>query len=156
MSRPRRLYTVAIPVLWATVASVGFQYPGDEYGLWAAGALPGLWLPLLVGEGSPLRGFWVVLAGGIIVTGALGAVLDRLRAPWLPWYALWVISAGVLCAATLASYPSWARAMSKNGSFQAYAMSSLNVGLTFSTAAMIVSTAAYRAGRRLLIRVRRG
>lgn len=155
MGRPRHLFLVLIPFLSAAITAVSFRYPGDEYGLWGVGALPGLWLTLFVGDGSPGWGFGVALAGGITAMAMLGAVLDKLRAPWVPWYALWVVAAGLLCATMLAPYPSWARAMSKNGSFQDYALSSLNMGLTLSTAATIVVTASLRAGIRVSATIRR-
>jgi hypothetical protein len=145
VSQPRRLFIITIPVLWATICTASFQYPGDEYGLWAIGALPGLWVPLLVHEGSPLSGLWLILAGGIPVMAGMGAILDRLRAPWLAAYAFWVIVAGCVCAAAIGSFPSWTMAIAKNGSFQAYALSSLNLGLAFAGVGLIVVTGLYRA-----------
>ena len=59
----------------------------------------------------------------------VGLLLDLLRAPrrWLviPWGVIAVL----ICVATIGSYPSYQRAMSKNGSLQAYIFFSLNIGL---------------------------
>ena len=155
MGQPRHLFAVAIPALWSTTMAVAFRYPGDEYALWAVGALPGLWLPILVGEGNLTRCLAFTLSAGVVVTAGFGAVRDRVRVRWLHWYALWVIAAGAICAWQIASFPSWARAMSKNGSFQAYALFSLNAGLMLSTTTMIAAVAAWHTGRRLIALPRR-
>jgi hypothetical protein len=148
------MFTVSLPAIWVVTSAAGFRFPGDEYGLWAVGSLPGLWFPVLLGCGDLKVGLWLTLLAGGAVTAGFGAVTDRLRVRWLPWYALWVVAAGVICGLELSSYPSWAKAMSKNGSFQAYALSSLNVGLMLSTLAMIAATAAWRGGGRLIARFR--
>ena len=76
--------------------------------------------------------------------------MDRVRVRWLAWYGLWVIAAVAICAWQIASFPSWARGISKNGSLQVYALFSLNAGLILATAATIPVAAAWRRGRRLI------
>lgn len=124
---------------------VAFHYPGDEYGLWSGAALPGLWLPILLPVGDIKHILWLTIPAGALVMAGLGAALDRLRSSFRVWYAIWVIAAGLLCCWTLSQYPNWPRAMARNGSFQAYALSALNVGLLFATVVMIAATAVWRA-----------
>ncbi|MGC1273035.1 MAG: hypothetical protein WBC44_04965 [Planctomycetaceae bacterium] len=144
MTHPGWLFAVIVPTIWAITCIVAFQYPGDEYGLWSGAALPGLWLPILVPVGDIKHILWFTIPAGVLVMAALGAALDRLRSSFRAWYAIWVIAAGLLCFWNLSEYPTWSRAMAKNGSFQAYALSALNVGLLFATVVVIAGTAIWR------------
>ncbi|MBA3314048.1 MAG: hypothetical protein M3552_00225 [Planctomycetota bacterium] len=143
LRQPRRLYTVAVPTVWAITSLVNFRFPGDEYGGWGAGSLPGLWVVPLI-DGSPLPLLPFVLVGGFVVMMALGAILDKLSSPWMPWYSIWLIAAGAIFGYSLSRFPSWDRAMSKNGSIEAYLLPALNLGLLFSTVTMILATGCYR------------
>jgi hypothetical protein len=147
--RPKWLFTVTIPAAWATTCFAGFHFPGDEYGLWAAASLPGLWLVFLIPVNDVNVALWMILAAGSVVMAALGAVLDRLRSSFIVWYALWTVSAGMLCWLMLRDFPSWQRAMSKNGSFQAYALSAMNVGLLLSTIVVLAGTSLIRLNSRV-------
>jgi hypothetical protein len=71
----------------------------------------------------------------------LGILLDLLRARRWWWLGLWAAVAVALLGTTLADYPSYQRAMSKNGSLGAYIYFSLNAGLTVASLIMLVVAA---------------
>lgn len=132
-------YVISVPVLWMAVSAINFHYPGDEYGGWGVGSLPGLWiLPIVGTSGSPSRLVPYVLAAGGMVMATLGWAMDGLRTPLIPWAIVTAIAAGLFGAWALAPFPSWERAIAKNGSIQAYILPSFNLGLLSSTVLMIM------------------
>ncbi len=144
-------YIWLVPAAWALCALVSFQYPGDEYGLWAANALAGLWSLFLVGNsGSPSGLVLPIVLGGSLVMAIAGFILDRLRVRCWLFAGLWAISAAALCVTTILSYPSYQKAISKNGSLAAYVLNSLNMGLYMavlvSIALALIILAAHRLG----------
>lgn len=146
MSRPRWLFTVLVPLVWGLICVVNFFAPGDEYSGFASGSLPGLWiLPLLTSSGSPLSLLPFIVAAGIFPMAALGFAMDRLRPPIIPWLVIIGVTTAMLCCYGLSHYPTWERAMAKNGSFEAYFWPSLNLGLFFSTAILVFAMGLYRA-----------
>lgn len=155
LKQPRRFYLFVLPLLWGTIDLVNFHYPGDGYGGWAGSSLPGLWAAYLVNCESPLQAVSVVLLAGGLVTLALGWLMDWLRVPWSAWYAIWLIAAGLLFCWSVSHYPTWDRAISKNGSIQAYILPSLNVGLMFASVSCAVVTVVVRCVARALWALRR-
>jgi hypothetical protein len=152
--QPRRFYLVVLPLLWGVIDFVNFYYPGDEYGGWAGSSLPGLWAAYFV-NGHPGQAVPVVLLAGGLVMAAFGWFMDWLRVPWSAWYAVWLVAAGLLFCWSVSFYPTWDRAISKNGSIQAYILPALNLGLMFSSIACAFITAAVRGVARVVWAFRR-
>jgi hypothetical protein len=150
--RPRWLFVWLLPLLWCATSAAATRHPGDEYAMFAVGALAGAWIIPLVGEsGSFLRiSAYVIVAGGVTV-GMLGLVLDLLRAPRRLWLIAWLVSAALLVLSAIGGYPSYQRALSKHGSLWAYILNASNLGLCAATLIALPAGVA----RRLLARRRR-
>jgi hypothetical protein len=135
MKRDRRRFcrwtlVWALPVAWAATCFASAHFPGDEYGLWVVGSVAGLWILAIVGDNGGIWDFLpIVLATGAATMAVVGLLLDLLRTPRRWWLILWGVAAVGFCVITIGSYPSYERAMSKNGSLQAYIFFSLNAGL---------------------------
>lgn len=128
MQPRRRLFVWLVPALWALATVAGFQHPGDEYGLFALGAMAGLWVLLVLEPSSPLGGLAPVLVAGALTTGLLGLLLDRLRAsPWV-WGVVCAVAAAAAACTMLARFPSLERAIGKNGSLTAYWICAFQLG----------------------------
>jgi hypothetical protein len=147
--RPRWFYSWFLPLLWTTIAWNNFCHPGDEYGGFFGGSLAGLWIIAIVGDaGSVLRGATFVVATGAGTVAIVGWLLDKLRAPLTPWAFLFSLTAAGLFALTFGQFPTVERALAKNGSYEAYILPSLNLGLTFAALVMLVATGLYRLVQR--------
>jgi len=139
-------FTWLIPLLWGICSLLQFRFPGDEYGLWAYGSLPGTWIAFFVSFGdihNPLWPISVALVGSLIMAG-FGRLLDGVgvrRSVWLGTLAIGTVLAFVL---SVGSYPSIAKALSKNGSWTAYVLSSTMMGIYFSIVAVLILTLARR------------
>ena len=155
LKQPRRFYAIGLPLVWGATSLVNFRYPGDEYGGWAVSSLPGLWGAYFSFGNSPLAALPVVLIAGLLVTGAFGVLMDWLAVPWGPWYLLWIVLAGLIFYWSVHDFPTWSRAISKNGSIQAYILPSSNVGLMLSSITCTFLTAAGRSVTRLIWFMRR-
>ncbi len=142
-------YTWLLPVVWAVVAFASAYYPGDEYGLLATGSVMGIWVLFLVKNSS---GIWaslplLLLAGGASMA-VVGLLLDLLRTPRRLWIVLWLVLASLICLVYIESYPSYQRAMCKNGSLQAYIFFSLNAGLTVTCLILLLIMPVWRITHR--------
>jgi hypothetical protein len=124
-SRPR-FFTIVLPILWGTIATFSFQYPGDEYGLFGVGSLSGLWglwlFPSLHQGVSPDRIFPVILLTGIATMAVLGYLVDRLRCSRVAFVITWLTAAAIVLAHVLSLFDNYERALAKNGSTQAYVL----------------------------------
>jgi hypothetical protein len=102
------------------------------------GALAGTWFLMIFGD---FGGFWitvsVVIAVGIVVLALFGWAMDALRVPRRAWWIPWPIIAALICVSTIRSYPSYQRAISKNGSLQTYVLFSMNFSLYFSAIGLL-------------------
>lgn len=132
--RPRWLFVWFLPALWTSVAWLNFSHPGDEYGGFAVGSLAGLWIVILFDMGGePARMLPPILVTGAATIAIAGFLLDKLRVPFL----VWLVIAGNVAAAlylwSMSSFPSLERALSKNGSYAAYALPAINLGLYAAT-----------------------
>src|SRR5690348_15102875 len=104
MRRPP--YVLLIPAIWMIVDAINFRYPGDEYGSWGAGSLPGLWVFLFIkNEGDPLGLLPYLVGAGGLVMASLGWWMDRLRAPLLPWAIVAALLALAIGSHALSSFP---------------------------------------------------
>lgn len=144
--RARWLYSWFLPLLWTTVAWNNFYYPGDEYsGFFFGGSLAGLWILAILGSaGSVQQTAVLVVAAGSMTVAVAGWLLDKLRVSFVPWALLSLASAAGLCAWSLSRFPTLERALAKNGSYEAYVLPALNVGLIFATLVMVTGIGLYR------------
>lgn len=152
----RRPFKWLLPVAWIVISGISFAYPGDEYNLWGFSSIAGTWILFFAASlfaGQHPRDFLpAVLVAGFVTMAMLGWLLDRLRAPRMAFVVTWLVLAIAGLINALVSYPSYARALAKNGSLAAYIFSSLNFALT-STTLLFLAAAAVLA---ILRRVRGG
>jgi len=134
-----------VPVLWMGGVALGFKHPGDEYALWVISALPGAWIAWVFGNVGNLGGFLpkVLLAGGLVM-GACGWMMDRQRVPVLAWCIGVGLGTVGLALQVLAQYPSWEKAMAKNGSLTAYLCFGWNVSIALATVLALFITGILR------------
>ncbi len=152
--RRQRFFAWYLPAVWTIVAWNNFAHPGDEYGGLVAGTLAGLWILLFVGPIGDVRGtFLLVLAAGAPTVALAGWGLDKLRTPRAAWLALSLTLAGGLLLQAFASFPSIERALAKNGSYEAYILPAVNLGLTAATVSMILVVGLIRLVQRLRARI---
>ena len=134
------LYIWLIPLLWSTTSLLALQFPGDEYGMYAISSIVGLW-PIFIfhpsGSPSEFQFWFLITSGGAIVMAAMGLLMSAIKVKIKLWLPLYVVFAVTICVLSLCQYPSYSRAMSKNGSIWAYIFSSANMGLYLS---IILST----------------
>jgi hypothetical protein len=148
--RPRWLYSWFLPLLWTTIAWNNYYHPGDEYaGFFSGGSLAGLWIIAIIGDAGAVHHTAVlVVATGAGTVAVAGWLLDKLRAPLIPWAFLFLLSAAGIFQRSFGSFPTVERALAKNGSYEAYILPSLNLGLIFATLVMLAATALHRLSRR--------
>ncbi|HET6878544.1 MAG TPA: hypothetical protein VFI31_00130 [Pirellulales bacterium] len=153
--RPRWLYAWFLPLLWTTIAWQNFYHPGDEYGGFFVGSLAGLWVGAFsINAGSVRQAAILVVAAGATSVATAGWILDKLRAPLAAWFCLFLVTAAGLFARSFGAFPSVERALAKNGSYEAYVLPSLNLGLTLATLAVLLATAVYRLSSSIVNRWR--
>ncbi len=139
----------ALPLAWATLSYWALHHPGDEYGLWAAGSLAGIWVARFVRiVGSIWNPVPAVLLCGAAVMALAGLLLDLLRTPRKLWLLLWLGAALLVLVTSLNAYPSYQRAMQKNGSLLAYVLFAANLGLTAASAVALPVMTTWRALQR--------
>lgn len=131
--RPGWLYCCVLPVLWFVAALASWRHPGDEYGMFIVSALPASWILPLVSEMNLQRFLPVVFLAGAVMITLCGWALDRLRVWPLLWLPLYVATAAAMVLMALRGYPSYERAMMKNGSLTAYVSSAANASLYLTT-----------------------
>lgn len=155
MNSRKSFYVWAVPLVWAACSFFGFKYRGDEYGMYAVSAMPGVWLMLLTRYDnihSPLFPLMIVLGGAPIFAG-FGAIMDWLRVrKWLA-VTLWGIAALVLLTWLIALFTNLEfdleRAIRKNGSIWAYVFAATSAGLYVSVLLSIARTAVQRVCARM-------
>ncbi|MEM8679304.1 MAG: hypothetical protein AAGF97_08135 [Planctomycetota bacterium] len=154
--RPAWLYVWILPLVWVPTAVRNLEHHGDEYGGFLVGSLAGCWIMPVISAlslNSPKQIMpLIVLAGGLSMLGA-GALLDRLRVPWIAWFGLWLAISLWMFADWFGKYPTVARALAKNGSYDTYLVTSINFGLTAATTLCIGGSIIYFFGRWLLERI---
>lgn len=133
-------HRIVAPVAWGTTTYFSFHSPGDEYGLFGVGALPASWLLVFGSPGRLELALPYIIAAGMTSMGLAGWGLDALRFRfWLWLLGVAVISISLVTYA-LSMYPSYDRAMSKNGSFTAYVASALNIAYYLTTCLALALT----------------
>ena len=130
----RRFFLWFLPLTFAICSVISFQYPGDEYALWGYSSIAGTWIWFVFQAGDMHNPMIPALAAG---TGALvmaipGLLLTKLKTNIRLWLWVFVICSVAIFIFTITRYPTIEKALSKNGSWQAYIFSSINVGLYLS------------------------
>jgi uncharacterized membrane protein len=152
MSLLCRFFTISLPIVWTLLSAANFCYPGDEYALWGTTSFAGTWIlwimPSFSSGQHPRDILPVVLIAGFATMTVLGYLLDRLRAPRIPFVVTWLIAATLFIISALNQYPSYQDAMSKNGSLQAYVLSLANFTLTATGLLFLVISAAWTLFRK--------
>jgi len=131
-SKMRHFLVWMAPLLYAACAYGSYRYPGDEYGMFLVSALPALWLTPFIQIGHLDDVVWLLIAGGAVPLTGLGFALDRLKVPRRAWAFCYVATTACLLPWGLSQYESLERAISKNGSIQAYFYSGANLALYLS------------------------
>jgi hypothetical protein len=132
-------YTWLLPLIWAGCSLVHFRFPGDEYGLYALASAAGTWIAFIFPFGdihNPAMPLSIAVTGALVMAAA-GYVMDRLRICRLFWAIGFAVSAAALLGMSIHAYPSVEKALSKNGSWQAYILFSVNMGLYCSVMAAL-------------------
>lgn len=119
-----------LPLIWTACSWLNFHHPGDEYAGWACGSVAGIWVLFIIGNVGDTGGLlFPVLAAGALVIAIFGWIMDKMRIAVPATIAALLVMAATICTAELLSYPSLARAISKNGSLLAYVLPAVNLGL---------------------------
>jgi hypothetical protein len=92
----------------------------------------------------------LTLATGACVMTGIGLVMDKLRVRFALWFPLFLAAAVILCIVSINSYPSYERAIRKNGSLAAYVLFACNAGLYVSVVLAVAATVVAKAPRRWL------
>lgn len=116
------IYVAAFPAAWFVAARYSIHHPGDEYAMAVVGLVPLCgWAAHLIGHhGEPMKGIAIFSLAGLVPAAMYGWAMDRARVKW--WVFLSLVTIGIvgLTVLELSQYPSYQRAMSKNGSLTAY------------------------------------
>lgn len=140
--RPRRRFFIwFLPLLWTATVLPATKYSGDEYGMLFVGAMAGTWYLMVFGDSGD---FWTTIAKvivvGVVVLALFGWLMDAVRVPRRAWWLPWPLLAVIICIATIRSYPSYERAIAKNGSLQTYVLFSMNYSLYLTVLGLLVIT----------------
>jgi MFS family permease len=131
-----------LPLLCGICSYIHHSYPGDENGMWLLGSAPGLWIAPRVflsgaSKAAAAAGIAVALA---VVMLAIGWTMDRFRVRKVLWAIVFAVCALGVLALSILGFPSIERALSKNGSWWAYILLSINVGVYLSVVVSAVLT----------------
>lgn len=142
-------YSWLLPLFWAVCSYLHHYYPGDENGMWLLSSAAGLWIAPVAFLGGASK---AAIAVGIAVAGALvmapiGYAMDFFHVRKLLWAILFPICALTVFVAAIMSYPSIERAVSKNGSWWAYILFSINIGIYISIILSAILTLIIRLSR---------
>lgn len=136
-------YIWLLPVLGGTCSYIHHNFPGDENAMWLLGSAPGLWIaPFVFLSSSAKESAPVLIAFALsVVLFVVGLLMDRFCIHKVLWAATFVVCVVAIFAASLLSFPSIDRAISKNGSISCYICFSFNIGLYLSAILSSVLTA---------------
>ncbi|MEZ6126199.1 MAG: hypothetical protein R3C49_23980 [Planctomycetaceae bacterium] len=149
------MFCICVPGLWLIAVLVSANHPGDEYGLIGVASLPAWWIaPLiwLLGMNvirQKLLAIVLISVAGCTALFAVGWAMDRLKVSARFW-ALTVLAffAWTLWL-SLSQYPTYARAIAKNGSIHAYWSASLAVSVYTMSVACLAVTGVWRLAVRI-------
>lgn len=131
-TKARHLFVWLVPSLWSLCAFGSWHHPGDEYGMFCGAVLVSLWLVFLLNFGHLSEVYLLLIAAGLLPMAVFGFLLDRLPVSRRVWAAVYVVASVALFAWGFLSYPSLAKAISKNGSISAYVFCAANLGMYVS------------------------
>lgn len=134
MSERFPFYVWVLPLVWGVCSYVHHNYPGDENAMWLLSSAAGLWLAPVAfvgGASKDVIAIAIALAGSLVM-GAAGFGMDYLRVRKLFWAILFLACTPAIMGAAIMSYPSIERAIGKNGSWWAYILFSVNIGIYVS------------------------
>lgn len=132
-------YVLFIPALWLILAIISFYHPGDEYALFFVSTMAGSWIFFIIDTvGDVKYAPFYNLPIGVCVLAGIGYLMDKLSVSKLVWCLLFVLCSMGLIFNVLWQYPSYERAMSKNGSLTAYVSAACNMGIYLSIVLAIV------------------
>lgn len=151
MEKKQRFFVWLLPVLWSICSLFHYNFPGDEYGMYGIASIVGAWIVLIVKVGDvnhPMFPISIAVTGAIVMTG-VGWFMDRMRI----WKKLWVIIFAICVVAvftlSIFSYPSLEKALSKNGSWWAYILFSINIGVYLSVVFSVSLTSTGRLWKKI-------
>ncbi len=142
-------YRLLLPLFWGVCSYFHHYYPGDENAMWLLSSAAGLWIAPFAFLGGASK---AIIAASIAVAGALvmavtGFAMDRFCISKLLWSILFPICALTIFVVAIMSYPSIERAISKNGSWWAYILFSINIGIYISIILSAILTLIVRVSR---------
>jgi len=139
-------YVWLLPLLCGICSYVHHKYPGDEKALWLLGSAPGLWIApfAFLGKASKaMASAYVALALAVTML-PVGWVMDRLRVRRALWAATFPICVSIVMAVSVLSLSSVERAIARNGSWWAYILLSVNLGVYLSVIVSVLLAAVVR------------
>ena len=128
-------------------AFVSFEHPGDEYGLCSVACLPAAWLAFLMSGLNPIKLMPLVYMAGMLSTGLVGWLMDRLKVHRLVWMVLWLAGIVALVVSAMWQYESYQRAIAKNGSVTAYVSAASSLSLVLTSLTCVAGVMAWRGLR---------
>jgi hypothetical protein len=134
MEKKWRFFVWLLPVLWGGCSLLHYHFPGDEYGMYGISSIVGVWAIFIVKVGDvnhPMFPASIAVAGAIIMAG-VGWFMDWMRIWRKLWGIIFAICAIGVFVLSVLSYPSIEKALSKNGSWWAYILFSINIGVYLS------------------------
>jgi hypothetical protein len=123
-----------LPLLWGVCSYVHHSYPGDENAMWLLSSTAGLWVTpfaFLGGASKAVIALYVAVAGAAVMS-VIGFAMDRFHIRKALWIVLFLMGALAIFGAAIMSYPSIEWAINKNGSWWAYILFSINIGIYLS------------------------
>lgn len=128
--RARWFFRCVLPAIWLGAVLLSWKYPGDEFLLFTLTAgLPGAWITLLLGPINPSEGLPILIAAGLATIFLAGWLMDGLRVWKSIWLFLFTGGAILLVLGMLSDFPTYERAVAKNGSLFAYLAAATNLSL---------------------------
>jgi hypothetical protein len=133
------------------MALVSWRHPGDEYGMFViANGLPSALVSVLFfGDSGHINYvFAKMIAFSFVSMMLLSWAMDRVRV-WPPVFVpLYIVGTWLLVGYALSQYPSYHRAMQKNGSLTAYVSAASNLSLFASCVLCLIVFGAWRLWQR--------
>ncbi|MFK7741212.1 MAG: hypothetical protein AB8H80_12910 [Planctomycetota bacterium] len=134
-----RRFVWLLPVWFLVATLLATQWPGNGWQLFSIGAMPGVWLAILLGAGeSALSWLLPTLFAGLPLMWFLGRMLDRLGAEIPGWLVTLIAMSGVAGFLLLQSYPEVDDAFARHGGVMPFAVCALQLGSYAATLVMLM------------------
>jgi chromate transport protein ChrA len=150
--KTKTIFIWVIPILWGCNILILYFFPGDEHVCLFFGSMAVWWIKLIIGQFDGInQALYIALPIGCLMMALLGFLLDRLKAGKKAFFILTAITTLLLFILVL-NLHSWSlERMHRKWSLPGAAACTFNLGLTFSTAVMVV-LCGYERLKRLLKR----